>query len=89
MKTLVAAGLLCIGLAACADVPGRSPAMARADGDAHVTVRAEGGHLWWSHQPWTEPHALWTLPGHGEVESLTVRAVASDSDNPTFVVTFR
>jgi hypothetical protein len=89
MKIALAACGLCLALVACADVPEKSAAVAQAYGDAHVTVRAEGGRLWWSHHPWTEPHALWKLPASGTVEALSVRAVASDTADDVFVVTFQ
>jgi hypothetical protein len=90
MKVALIACGLCLALVACADVPARSSVpTARADGDAHVAIRAEGGRLWWSHRPWSEPHPLWTLPAHGPVEELDVRAIASDSDDQVFVVSFR
>ena len=87
MKIALTCGL-CLGLFACADVPARSPSVAVVDGDAHVTVRAEGGRLWWSHRPWSEPHALWALPNQGAVESLRVTAVASATDDDVFNVSF-
>lgn len=81
---------LCLALVACADLPARSAVpTARADGDAHVAIRAEGGRLWWSHRPWTEPHPLWSLPAHGPVDELEVHAVVSDSSDDVFVVSFR
>jgi hypothetical protein len=90
MKVALVACGLCLALCACADVPVHSATpIARADGDAHVTIRAEGGRLWWSHRPWTEPHALWALPASGPVDDLAVRAVATDSPDDVFVVSFR
>ncbi|HSQ65593.1 MAG TPA: hypothetical protein VLM85_20375 [Polyangiaceae bacterium] len=86
MTKLIFACGICLALVACADVPARSPAVASVDGAAHVTIRAEAGHLWWSHRPWTEPHALWSLPGQGPVENLVVtESVSSDG---AFVVRF-
>lgn len=73
-------------LAACADAPGFGP-VARVDGDHHITVRAEAGHLWWAHRPWTEPHELWTLPSTGTVANLAIRPVASDA-GAKFEITF-
>jgi hypothetical protein len=84
-KTALACGL-CLGLFACASTP-HPATVATVDGDAHVTVRAEGGRLWWSHRPWGEPHALWSLPNHGAVEHLSV-SVASAGEAPVFVVGF-
>ena len=86
---VVAVVATCLASLACADLPAPSPAVARVDGDAQVTVRAEGGRLWWSHHPWTEPHALWQLPGHGAVEDLRVTPIASDTDDCVFVVSFQ
>lgn len=85
---LIAVVATCLVSLACADLPARSPAVARADGDSPVVVRAEGGRLWWSHHPWSEPHALWQLPGHGAVEELRVTPVASRSEDCAFVVSF-
>jgi len=85
MKILAACGLGLV-LVACAEVPARSPAVASVDGAAHVTVRAEAGRIWWSHRAWTEPHALWTLPGRGPVENLVV--TEAESSNGAFVVRF-
>ena len=85
MKLVFACGI-CLALVACADVPARSPAVASVTGAAHVTIRAEAGHLWWSHRPWTEPHALWSLPGQDPVENLVVTGV--ESSEGAFVVRF-
>lgn len=76
-----------MGAAGCAQLPARDVALAQVDGEHHIAVRAEGGRLWWSHRPWSEPHELWKLPGNGAVENLAVRQVATDKD-PTFEVSF-
>ena len=82
---IVLAGFL--GLAACSAGPERATAVAAVDGDHHVTVRAEGGRLWWSHRPWSEPHDICRLPGDGPVENLAVRAVVT-GNGETFEITF-
>jgi hypothetical protein len=76
-----------LGLAACGAVPERAAAVANVDGDHHLTVRAEGGHLWWSHRPWSEPHDVCRLPGEGAVENLAVRPVLTGSGE-TFEISF-
>lgn len=86
IRTLVLT-TFCLAAVACADVPQRNVAVAQADGDNHVTIRAEGGHLWWSHRPWSEPHELWKLPSDAPVTNLAVRSVASSS-GPRFEITF-
>jgi len=83
----VAFTMFCLAAVACAEVPQRYVAVAQADGDNHITIRAEGGRLWWSHRPWSEPHELWKLPSNGPVHDLAVRAVASSS-GPRFEITF-
>ena len=77
-----------LGLAACSNaVSERAVAVAHVDGDHHVTVRAEGGRLWWSHRAWSEPHEVCRLPGDGPVENLAVRPVVTGSGE-TFEITF-
>ena len=84
MKTMTFAGAVALAAAACTHAPDyNTPAVARVDGAEHVVVRAEAGRIWWSHRAWTEPHELWTLPGDGKVEKLSV---ARESDG--FVVSF-
>lgn len=72
---------------ACAEVPQRNVAVAQVDGDNHITIRAEGGRLWWSHRPWSEPHELWKLPSNAPVTNLAVRATESGA-GPRFEITF-
>ena len=77
-----------LGLAACSNtVAERAVAVAHVDGDHHVTVRAEGGRLWWSYRPWSEPHEICRLPGDGAVENLAVRPVMT-GNGETFEITF-
>ena len=83
MKKIMFAGAFALAAVACTHAPDHTPAVAQIDGDQHVVVRAEAGRIWWSHRAWTEPHELWTLPGDGKVEKLTV---ARESDG--FVVSF-
>jgi hypothetical protein len=76
-----------MGLTACSAGWDRPTAVASVDGDYHVTVRAEGGRLWWSHRPWSEPHEVCRLPGEGAIEHLAVRPVMTGSGE-AFEITF-
>ena len=82
---LVSMGFL--ALSACSQVTERATAVAHVDGDHHMTVRAEGGRLWWSHRPWSEPHEVCRLPGDGPVMNLAVRPIVTGSGE-TFEITF-
>ncbi len=77
----------CLCVVGCAQVSERSVQVAQVDGDNHITVRAEGGRLWWSHRAWSEPHELWKLPSDAPVTNLAVREIAS-GDGPRFEITF-
>ena len=86
IRTMILVGFL--GLAACTGTSAeRAVAVAHVDGDHHVTVRAEGGRLWWSYRPWSEPHDICHLPGDGPVENLAVRPIVTGSGE-TFEITF-
>ena len=82
---LVLGGLLALN--ACSAGWERATVAATCDGDYHLTVRAEGGHLWWSHRPWSEPHDICHLPGEGAVAHLAVRPVMTGSGE-AFEITF-
>ena len=83
MKIMMFAGAFALAAVACTHATEHTPAVAQIDGDQHVVVRAEAGRIWWSHRAWTEPHELWSLPGDGKVENLTV-----SRSSEGFVVSF-
>ena len=87
LATIITTIVLATGSAACVHEWDHDRHMVRLDGDRHITVSAEAGRLWWSYQPWTEPHELCKLPSREPVEDLTVTPVLSTDDG--FVVTFR
>ncbi|HEY1958532.1 MAG TPA: hypothetical protein VGH28_23100 [Polyangiaceae bacterium] len=83
MKLRILMGVAALTCAACTHTTEHSASMAQVDGDQHIVVRAEAGHLWWSHRAWSEPHELWALPAQGEVQNLAVGRVGDG-----FIVTF-
>jgi hypothetical protein len=81
LRMICCAGAL--AMAACNHVNEAPVATAQVEGAHHVVVRAEFGRIWWGHNAWSEPHELWTLPGRGDVQNLTVTR-----QQDGFVVTF-
>ena len=77
-------GAAALVMVACVHAPEHPVAIAEVGGDAHVVVRAEMGHVWWSHSSWSEPHELWTLPSSG----VAVRDLKVERSDAGFVVTF-
>jgi hypothetical protein len=50
-----------------------------------VTLRATAGSIWTSANAFSEVHRAWSMPAHGPVESVEVKALAAGGYTVSFV----
>ena len=89
--TLFVVALAALSAACASQSSTVNPHVANAASAHPLCVRAEAGSLWWSYHEWTEPHALWSIPGSDRVEDLRVtprESLNGFDDGRGYVVTF-
>ena len=72
MRAMLVIALAALSAACASQSSAVNPRIANSASAHPLCVRAEAGNLWWSYREWTEPHALWSVPGSDAVTDLRV-----------------
>jgi hypothetical protein len=92
MRAMLFIALAALSAACASQSSAVNPRVASSDSAHPLCVRAEAGNLWWSYHEWTEPHALWALPGNEVVSDLRVsprQSLNGYDDEQGYRVTFQ